>query len=188
MVFRQALLETRAIQAEVPTKLVEKFSLILCWKAFPKSLSEGHTIYILSPGAQLKYHLKYVKILADFISIWISGVFYCAIRVYLVSCRLSISNNIWVLNGQQNIFRAKASSQLRYQFCLSFSELDPLGVLNWTEKVENLNLNLIWGAPLPTLNILWKCAVRRWTTYFCNFIWRTSSGHLQISSLRQRKW
>ena len=47
MVFRQALLETRAIQAEVPTKLVGKFSLILCSKAFPQSLSEGYTIYNL---------------------------------------------------------------------------------------------------------------------------------------------
>ena len=52
MVFRQALLETRAIQAEVPTKLVKKFSLILCWKAFPQSLWEVYTIYNLVSGNQ----------------------------------------------------------------------------------------------------------------------------------------
>ena len=50
MVFRQALLETRAIHAEVHTELVGKFSLILCWKAFPQSLSEGYTIYNLANG------------------------------------------------------------------------------------------------------------------------------------------
>ena len=47
MVFQQTLLETRAIQAEVPSFFVGKFSLILYWKAFPQSLSEGYTIYNL---------------------------------------------------------------------------------------------------------------------------------------------
>ena len=50
MGFRQALLETRAIQPEVPTKLVGKFSVIPCWKAFPQALSEGYTIYNLANG------------------------------------------------------------------------------------------------------------------------------------------
>ena len=45
MGFPQALSETRAIQAEVPTKLVGNLSHSLCWKAFPQPLSEGYTIH-----------------------------------------------------------------------------------------------------------------------------------------------
>ena len=48
MVFRQALSETRAIQAEVPKKLVGNLSHSLCWKAFPQPLSEGYTIHNLA--------------------------------------------------------------------------------------------------------------------------------------------
>ena len=44
MGFPQALSETRAIQAEVPTNLVGNLSHCLCWKVFPQSLSEGYTI------------------------------------------------------------------------------------------------------------------------------------------------
>ena len=58
IVFRQALLETRAIQAEVPTKLVGMLSLILCWKAFPQCFSEGYTIYNLASRVALR-SMKY---------------------------------------------------------------------------------------------------------------------------------
>jgi hypothetical protein len=44
----QALSETRAIPAEVPTKLVGNLSHSLCWKAFPQPLSEGYTIHNLA--------------------------------------------------------------------------------------------------------------------------------------------
>ena len=47
MGFPQALSETRAIQAEVPTKLVGNLSHSLCWKAFPQPLSEGYNIHNL---------------------------------------------------------------------------------------------------------------------------------------------
>ena len=50
MGFPQALSETRAIQAEVPTNLVGNLSHSLCWKAFPQPLSEGYTIHNLAEG------------------------------------------------------------------------------------------------------------------------------------------
>ena len=50
MGFPQALSETRAIQAEVPTKLVGNLSQSFCWKAFPQPLSEGYTIHNLVPS------------------------------------------------------------------------------------------------------------------------------------------
>ena len=61
MVFRQALLETRAIQAEDATKLFGKFSLILCWKAFPQSFSEGYTIYNLAASTFFNQYLTFVS-------------------------------------------------------------------------------------------------------------------------------
>jgi hypothetical protein len=48
MGFPQALSETRAIQAEIPTNLVGNLSHSLYWKAFPQSLSEGYTIHNLA--------------------------------------------------------------------------------------------------------------------------------------------
>ena len=48
MGFPQALSETRAIQAEVPTNLVGNLSHSLCWKAFPQPLSEVYTIHNLA--------------------------------------------------------------------------------------------------------------------------------------------
>ena len=48
MGFPQALSETRAIQAEIPTKLVGNLSHSVCWKAFPQPLSEGYTIHNLA--------------------------------------------------------------------------------------------------------------------------------------------
>ena len=48
MGFPQALSETRAVQAEVPTNLVGNLSHSLCWKAFPQPLLEGYTIHNLA--------------------------------------------------------------------------------------------------------------------------------------------
>ena len=53
MGFPQALSETRAIQAEVPTNLVGNHSHSLCWKAFPQSLSEKYTIHNLATRPSL---------------------------------------------------------------------------------------------------------------------------------------
>jgi hypothetical protein len=50
MGFPQAVSETKAIQAEVPTNLVGNLSHSLCWKAFPQPLSEGYTIHNLADG------------------------------------------------------------------------------------------------------------------------------------------
>ena len=58
MGFPQALSETRAIQAEVPTKLVGNLSHSLCWKAFPQPMSEGYTIHNLASGPQITNKMK----------------------------------------------------------------------------------------------------------------------------------
>jgi hypothetical protein len=68
MGFLQALSETRAIQAEVPTKLVGNLSHSLCWKAFPRPLSEGYTIHNLAYGAYQKVRKlkeKDLEVIAD---------------------------------------------------------------------------------------------------------------------------
>jgi hypothetical protein len=64
MGFPQALWETRAIQAEIPTNLVGNLSYSLCWKAFPQPLSEGYTIHNLAVGGFLTGKNTYLANLA----------------------------------------------------------------------------------------------------------------------------
>ena len=72
MGFPQALSETRAIQAEVPTNLVGNLSHSLCWKAFPQPLSEGYTIHNIAICAT--YDIHYIQSIHQCIYVWLETI------------------------------------------------------------------------------------------------------------------